>query len=678
MAYSENSTEDVSPGNKTSVPPTENPSPPAGGLDFLVEWVKQIRPSRPGRIAEAEEKFQKQLLRLQEDVSVLIALREALRSQFINSELLPALIESGLIGSRGFVQELGSKLKHKVLPEIQEKTDFLYVISHVFYKSTDHIWVEGVHRDYWKRLFRMLRIYINMNDRQLLQQLEQAFRILSFRLTTLGLEKEVAQRYGHHPEAVAPFLEQNRLVIRFLDGQRADGPTVSQHQQTMLLYNIQEQLYNCRQSVIWLREQKLYHGTSLAQTFLTTRILQHVDRMLIISDVLDRDHQLDEDRFITYFITVVTNENKKNSLREFLSDNLGLLAYQIAEHKGKKGEKFITTNRGEYRRMFRSAAGGGVIVSFVAVIKNLIGKLPFAPFWMGFTYSINYAAGFVLMDQTNTTLATKQPAYTASAVAGSLDSKKNVGQPDLRHFAIAMANIVRSQTASFAGNLLVVFPFTYAIVWAMDHFTGYKIVDGAHAFQLLEAQHPWHSFSLLYACFTGVFLFLSGIISGYVENHVVFGRLNERIRQHPVLSHSMKPRRLNRLVDFVNRNAGSMTGSISLGFFLGMSASVGKIFGIPFDIRHITISAGNTAIGYFGVDHNVSWTYLLTVVLGVLGIGFLNFFVSFSLAFFVAVKSRGIHLRDYPEIFGHIWRYFRKYPGDMFFPPKKPRRVEDV
>ncbi|ULQ53802.1 site-specific recombinase [Flavihumibacter fluvii] len=643
------------------------------GLDYLIDLVKQIRPGSPQNTEVAELRFKSLLFQLQQDTSSLISLRAAIRSQFVKCEVLPALIESGLISSRGFVQELGRKMKHKILPELQEKSDFLYVISRVFYKKSDFIWVGNIDRDLWKKLFKLLRVNINLNDQQLIDQLRNALRILSFRVATLGLEKEVARRFGNNIDAVAPFLEQNRFVTRFLGDQQ-----LSEYDIRVLLNNFQEQLHNCRQSVVWLRDQRVYHGTSLSQTFLTTRILQMIDRMMIISDVLDRDNQFDEDRFIDYFITVVTNENKKNSIREFLSDNLGLLAYQIAEHKGKKGEKYITTNAYEFSQLFWSAVGGGFIVSFVAVIKNLLGKLPWTPFWLGVSYSVNYSAGFVLMDRTHTTLATKQPAYTASAVANSLDSKKHKGKPDLKNLAITIGNISRSQIASFAGNLLVVFPFTYLLVWVMDHFLNYKMVNGEQALKLLESQHPFHSLSLLYACFTGLFLFLSGIISGYVENHLIYGQLSERLRNHPVLSHTMTPRRLNRLVDFLNTYSGALTGSVALGFFLGMSAAVGKIFGIPFDIRHITISAGNTAIGYFGLEQPLPWTYLLTVFLGVLGIGFLNFFVSFSLAFFVAVKSRGIYLREYPELIGFIWRYFRKFPGDFLFPPLQVRNPEDI
>jgi site-specific recombinase len=59
-----------------------------------------------------------------------------------------------------------------------------------------------------------------------------------------------------------------------------------------LLYNVQENLYNCRQSIRAIQEQRGNYGTSLAQTFLTVRLQQQVERMLIIIDVLDNDHHL--------------------------------------------------------------------------------------------------------------------------------------------------------------------------------------------------------------------------------------------------------------------------------------------------------------------------------------------------------------------------------------------------
>jgi site-specific recombinase len=112
-----------------------------------------------------------------------------------------------------------------------------------------------------------------------------------------------------------------------------------------------------------------------------------------------------------------------------------------------------------------------------------------------------------------------------------------------------------------------------------------------------------------------------------------------------------------------------LAGSISLGFFLGFAGPLGKILGLPIDIRHITISAGNVAIGLNDLKQTMPTSYLITVILGVLLIGAINFLVSFSLAFIVALKSRGIKLKAYPELIGILWQYFKQHPSLFFFPP---------
>jgi site-specific recombinase len=321
--------------------------------------------------------------------------------------------------------------------------------------------------------------------------------------------------------------------------------------------------------------------------------------------------------------------------------------------------------------MIRSAMMGGFIISFVAIFKSLLGKLKLAPFPQGFLYSINYSVGFILIDGTNSTLATKQPAFTASAVASSLDTRKQGSEPDLENLALTVAKVSRSQIASFFGNLLVVFPLTFFLAWGFNGLFSHKIAAGEEAMKMLKDQHPWKSLSLLYACFTGFFLFASGIIAGYWQNKMRYGRIKERLKKHPALKLSMSAKRLDRLANWVERNLGALIGNIALGFFLGFAGILGKILGLPFDIRHITISAGNTAIAVYGLGlNNIDSIFMLTVFLGVLGIGFLNFLVSFSLAFLVAVKSRGIRISQYPRFFRILGKYFRNHTRDFILPRK--------
>ncbi|TMI61568.1 MAG: hypothetical protein E6H07_18780 [Bacteroidetes bacterium] len=643
-------------------------------LELLVELVKKIRPSSPKKKEEAELKFKALLFQLQQDRSMLFAIRRSLLTQFANSNIIPALIESGIIHSRGFVQELTGKIKHKILPALQKPNDFLFVINRVFYLKTDYKWVNTIDTELWKQFFEMLGIQVNLTDNKLQSQLNRSFQVLSYRAATIGLEKEVIQNLENVDDIVDPFLEQNRLINLYLERFASH----SDEENKMLLANIEEALHNCKQSIQSIQEQRSKAGTSLAQTFLLVRLHQQLERMFIILDVLDRNQEFNTERFIAYFHAVIRNENRKNSLGEFLNQNLGLLAYQIAEHKGKRGEQYITSSQKDFRNLFFSALGGGLIVSFVAIIKTMIGLLKLPLFWQGFLYGTNYAVGFITMDQTRSTLATKQPAYTASAVAGSLDKEKIGGKPDLRNLVITIARVSRSQIASFAGNLLVVFPLTYILAWLFHLAVGYKLATDDAALKMLHDQHPFDSLALLFACFTGFFLFLSGIIAGYVENHIVNGKIAERIQNNHAFVNTMSPKRLKRIVNVVEKHSGAIAGSIALGFFLGVAGPLGKFLGIPFDIRHITISAANTSIGLYGLDNNVAFSYFLVVLAGVLMIGFLNFLISFVFAFIVAIRSRGIILREYPEFFGILWRYMKKHPKDFFLPPRYMRTVEEL
>jgi site-specific recombinase len=472
-----------------------------------------------------------------------------------------------------------------------------------------------------------------------------------------------------------PFSVQQHLVYQIKE-------QVLRHNQSQdavraLAKELGDVLAACGELVQHIRNETAEKGTSLSQTFILFQIEQKLNRMTLLLDIADADEKINLSRFANLFITVVRNENRKNSIREFLSQTTSYLAYQIAEHKGKKGSKYITSSPLEYFQMIWSAMWGGLIICFVAIFKNLLGLLHLAPFWSGFVYSINYSLGFVAIEETKSTLATKQPAFTASAVASSLDARKSDEPPNLYNLAVTVSKVSRSQIASFIGNLIIVFPVTYLLAWLYDWLFGHPLVQGEKAIHLLQDQHPWQSLSLLYACNTGFFLFFSGIIAGYVQNKINYGRIGKRLTEHPVLRLSLSQSRLQRIADYVNENGGSLAGNISLGIFLGSAGIVGKIFGIPFDIRHITISAANTSLGAYGIGwEHINYRYLANVVVGVLGIGFLNFLVSFSLAFFVAVRSRGIRLKDYPGFLRILWKYFRSHPLDFIRPRKRRSNKE--
>ena len=144
------------------------------------------------------------------------------------------------------------------------------------------------------------------------------------------------------------------------------------------------------------------------------------------------------------------------------------------------------------------------------------------------------------------------------------------------------------------------------------------------------------------------------------------------------IKQAIASKKLEKVTRYVENNMGALVGNTALGFFLGMAGFFGKIFGIPFDIRHITIASGNSAMAYYTTGNTPGHAFLLTVFAGILLIGLFNFLVSFALAFFVAVRSRGVRLRDYPQLAAVVTKFFIKFPVDFVFPPKHPREIADV
>ena len=640
----------------------------AGGLDFLVAFFSVVRPTRGKRNAMTNLAAVTQALH--ERPILLSNLQHAILSQLVRADLSSALMESGIPLARGFWQEFFGRLRHKLLPSLQPENDFLFVLNRVFFRNHDYVWVEDIPRADWIAFFETLGLSLHIDDKRILRQLLLSLNTLSFQVAQLGLEKEVLRYIPVQYQEENPFVLQNYLIHELEETLSAEGAARSS------LIEIAERIGQmvawCHECIDHVRENHSQQGASLHQTYILLLLANRLERISILVDLLDRDHRFDTGRFVELFRMLIRNENRKNSILEFMSQSLGYLAYQIAEHKGAKGSKYITSTWAEYRAMLRSAMGGGAWVCLVVLIKNLLIKIPMAIFWHGFAYSINYSLGFILIEETHTTLATKQPAFTASAVASSLDTRKNAHQPNLYNLAITVAKVSRSQIASFAGNLIIVFPGVWLLAWGYEKIFGHKLVSGAPALKMLMDQHPWQSLSLLYACNTGVFLFLSGIIAGYVQNKIRYGHIGRRLQTHPILRLSIPAERLRRLSTYVENHAGSLIGNICLGFFLGMAGFIGEIFGIRFDIRHITISAGNTSLAVYGLGiRNINPWYLATVFGGVLGIGFLNFLVSFSLAFIVAARSRGVRLREYPEFLGILWRYFKSNPLDFVRPRRR-------
>jgi site-specific recombinase len=259
---------------------------------------------------------------------------------------------------------------------------------------------------------------------------------------------------------------------------------------------------------------------------------------------------------------------------------------------------------------------------------------------------------------------------TASLIAKTIP----VGKTDadsLEGLAVMISRISRSQFISFVGNLAGAIPFASILAWGFYLLADFHIATPDKATRLITELHPLMSGSLYYASVAGVMLFLSGVVSGYYDNKIVYRKIPDRVRQHITLKKIFGKQRMNRFADYIDGNLGALMGNFALGMMLGAAGTLGFILGLPLDIRHITFAGGNFALGFAGLNANVALGDIAVTFLGIVGIGFFNFTVSFSLALSTAARSRNIRVLKQYKIIAAVARLFRRYPMEFIYPTKR-------
>ena len=597
----------------------------------------------------------------------ILLFRASLVTLFAEADLSHVLIESGLPMGSSFGDETVRIIKSKILPYVYDQCDLRLVARKMFYDKNDSAMLEALSAAYspdWLESDSSLLV----PDIEILQnQLESAAKVLSYRIAAIGMEEEMAIRAGKDGALITPFVEQNREINVLLESleNQDDIKAAEDFAQASVM------LHQCKDNIRSLDKAAAENGASLQQTFILNKSMLLIDRLITILTLL---YEMEEEKKVSGFVCLIRDiliiEIQPKKLRDFISRNIQLIAYRITENKRKTGEHYITSGRSEYWEMFMSAAGGGLIISLMVIVKLMLHHAEFPPLWEGLFFSLNYAIGFVLIHMLGFTVATKQPAMTAAYIAASLDNVKSE-EDGYRNFAVMIAAVSRSQLASFAGNLLVVFPFALCWVIFMNVIFGNYFLPETTARATLASIHPVFSLSILYAALAGFYLFLAGLISGFGDNKVIVSHIGLRLMHHPWLSKNISPERLSKIASYTELNLGPILGNISVGFMLGMTSFFGHITGLPLDIRHVTFSTGSLALGLFGTHFHVTAMEICSSLSGLFLIGLVNFLVSFSFALQVAIRSRGLRLKNYPDLAKSVLRYFRKHPADFFWPAKE-------
>ena len=642
-------------------------------LTHLVALYDALRPSRPTDISIAVENYEEALTMIETDPVYRENVRRHFLSSFESRNLVTFLTDSGVLPSTGFFSELWRIVTNRILPEVYDERYWKDCLHRVFRRPTDWMWLEGIPPEFSRRFWRLMESddsYSKLEIRRIIDQFLEAVLILAYRISALGVEPDLVRVNPEVAEFASPFLALASEVHRFVESYRAsivDQELTGDDGRHVLVI-----LSQCRVVLRRVRRGAMTKGTNLRLTFILARCEQSLDRLESLMEMLSARFLPDvRDAGLKAWSTVVREsiraENKRNSIIALCSRLLSLLALRVTDNAAKTGEHYIATSRTQYFRMWRSAMGAGLIIGALALVKIFASKFDTSLANQAFLYSMNYGLGFVLIYILHLTIATKQPAMTAQTIAGFLGETPGK-KAKLDHVADLTAAVSRTQIAAIMGNVVVAFPTAVALGVLLSSFKGAPAIDAEKGLHLLQTLYPFSSLAIPHAAVAGVFLFLAGLISGYFDNKAAYERIGERLARAPWLRGLIGQANAVRIGGYIDRNLGGLAGNFFFGVMLGSAGTIGKIFGLPIDIRHIAFSSANFGYALVASDFSLPFSVIARAATGVALIGVTNLAVSFALALWVALASRGVEYRQMKPLLRELWQRFRTQPGSFFLP----------
>jgi site-specific recombinase len=222
---------------------------------------------------------------------------------------------------------------------------------------------------------------------------------------------------------------------------------------------------------------------------------------------------------------------------------------------------------------------------------------------------------FVIVMLLHWTVATKQPAMTAPALAASACPRAAMpATPTLEAFVDRVAQLIRSQAAGIVGNLALCGPLVLAQVQGWPGSAG-RTPGRREGSAVRAAQPDAAGAHGAVAAFTGVLLFASSLIAGWAENWFVFHRLDSAIAWNPRIVARLGAARARRWALWWRTNVSGVAANVSLGMMLGLVPAVLAIGpaagGAP---RHAVHGPAGAALGALGLGS--CWPARLLVVRG--------------------------------------------------------------
>ncbi|EFP65618.1 Site-specific recombinase [Ralstonia pickettii] len=640
--------------------------------EWLIElayWLR--RADRPAGAASESWRYARlrYLLQVLENNPALAErVGRTLRSIVQDNDPVSLLCDTGLSSRSGFWSELLDRWQARLLPPAPNQPQLATLFALMFVGPTDAQWVDGLDDELVTRLYALFRAGMTEDEHaagqtRLERSLGIGIQILISQVRAAGLSRGIRSRMDHAEITDSPFyLLADAANAIFLE--RPNAELASPERFLQELNYFRAVLDRCRTATASVYQHLDENGVSVEVVFQVERMKAWLGRIDLLLTAWA--NAKGSRRFVHMTAELVSASQHRRSVGYLIRSTFADLARKVVERSAQSGEHYITRDGKEYGAMVKAAAGGGVITAATVYIKFFITGAHLSRFTEGLFASINYAVSFLGIHFAHFTLATKQPAMTAPALAHRLDQ---VSRPEgLDRFVDDTVAMIRSNAAAIAGNLVAVAPVAFLAQWLAGRFFHTDLISAAKAMATID------SFSILgptplYAIFTGVLLWASSLAAGWADNWFALHRVHDVIAYHRRLRFMVGPQGAQRIASFWKRNLSGIVANVSLGFMLGLGPEILSFFGPHMEVRHVTLSTGAvaTAVGVLGPSVMHTAPFWLAVA-GIALMGVLNVLVSFALAFNMAMRSRNLRGVDRKRVTGAVWRRILRDPLCLLIP----------
>lgn len=564
-------------------------------------------------------------------------IRAAFRDFWSHHSYVRVISEAGLPDEIFLLRELFVRAIKRVLPEDEVHGDLYVLLDSLDLRERDAAWVSSLPEEqvrWWADIFRLST-----------PSLLASCKILALRASNIALSRDMLILATDDDITKSPFFHLPSLVESVVLHPEEHPRWVQQRDA-------------CVAQIREFNERLEREGTSAGLIFrlrLLRSFLWRIDQVLTL-----RLPAADARKFA---VSVIHGFASQRRILRVMSTTFRRLARSLVEKTGRVGAHYIAQNAKHWRKMGAGAIMAGVITCFTALVKYSISAKIQAPLLVAVGHSLNYAVSFLLMQAGSFLLASKMPAATAATLVDAMED------PAKDHMASLRA-ISQTQCIVTVANLVGAIPASMAVDRLWHLATGHPFLTQAEAEHGVHMLIPHQSGTIAFAIVTGVLLWVSSLATGWTANYLAVTKMDRAISNSLRVRERLGMKRAAHLAEWVKHKAAGSVGYIVLGFLLGTVPILVALFGIPLEVRHVTLSAASLGYALDGL-----WFYgglhrseVIASLLGVLLVGALNITTSFVLSFLLAVRARDVGKEKARHFLKEVGREVLTSPASFLLP----------